>query len=177
MEKEQKQCVVEDCQKSLNAKGFCSMHLARLRTHGSLEIAKPKHSGLPEDVRFWKYVQITDDCWLWTGCVDRTVGYGEFGRAVTGRKIRVHRYVYELIKGPIPSGLQIDHLCRVRICVNPDHLEAVTQQENIRRGQSPPANNARKTHCVRGHELNGSNLIPMQHGHRRCRICRNGMKQ
>lgn len=171
MEQDTKQCTVEGCGKRLNARGYCSMHLARLRSHGTLEIARPKYSGLPEDVRFWKYVDVTDNCWLWTGCVDRTVGYGEFGRSVTGQRIRVHRYVYELIKGPIPLGLQIDHLCRVRICVNPDHLEAVTQQENNRRGQSPTAINARKTHCNKGHELQGSNLIRSRAGRRRCRTC------
>lgn len=92
-------------------------------------------------------------CWIWQGS---TVGDG-YGNIGTGGKFgpraRAHRVSYELIKGPIPDGLTLDHLCRVRACCNPDHLEPVTLEENKRRGFSPPAINARRDHtkCIHGH--------------------------
>lgn len=86
---------------------------------------------LPE--RFWRRVQEQEGgCWLWVGTVDR--GYGLL--SVDGKTVRAHRYSYETLVGPIPDGLQIDHLCRNRGCVNPAHLEPVTQVENIRRGDA-----------------------------------------
>ena len=84
----------------------------------------------------------------------------------------VHRFVYERLVGKIPEGLQIDHLCRVRHCANPAHMEAVTQRENILRGMSPAAENARKTHCPQGHPYEGENLFTYNQGRfRRCRAC------
>lgn len=84
-----------------------------------------------------------------------------------------HRVAYEATVGPIPKGLQVDHLCRNRLCVNPSHLEAVTPAENKRRGFSPPAINARKTHCIHGHELAGANVYYRKDrpGRRQCREC------
>lgn len=90
-------------------------------------------------------------CILWTGGVDP----GGYGRRVGGAY--AHRYACEQAKGPIPSGLVLDHLCRVRHCVNPDHLEPVTNCENILRGVSPVAVNARRTHCKNGHEFTEAN--------------------
>lgn len=87
-------------------------------------------------------------CWRWTGCKSPR-GYASISK--DGKVRSLHRLVYEIFKGPIPTGLQIDHLCRVRDCCNPEHLEAVTQQENLRRGIGPSAENARKTHCPLGH--------------------------
>jgi hypothetical protein len=85
----------------------------------------------------------------------------------------MHRYAYEALVGPIPDGKQIDHLCRNRACCNPEHLEPVTIQENIRRGEGPQAINARKTHCIRGHALSGDNLyLVPKSGRRNCVICR-----
>lgn len=123
----------------------------------------------PESGRFWAKVNKTETCWLWTGS-RKPEGYGEFG--IGGRrKTLAHRYSYELAKGPIPAGLVIDHLCRVRACVNPAHLEAVTQQTNILRGVGPPAQHAKLTHCLRGHPLEGENLRISKDGSRRCRTC------
>lgn len=82
-----------------------------------------------------------------------------------------HRVAYEIVKGPIPKGLQIDHLCRVPACINPNHLEAVTAQVNTLRGVSPAAQQARQTHCKRGHELNAVNMVRYGDGHRRCKTC------
>ena len=90
-------------------------------------------SRLTLEERFWAKVDLTLSCWLWTGALT-AAGYGQIGTG--GRrdpKVYAHRYVYELLVGPIPEGLHIDHLCRVRKCVNPAHLEPVTQGENNRR--------------------------------------------
>lgn len=91
-------------------------------------------------------------CWIWTGApsgpgANHGDGYGLF--SLRGRRLWAHRMSYELYVGPIPDGMQIDHLCRVRMCVNPAHPEAVTQRENLRRGS------ASRTHCRRGHALDG----------------------
>lgn len=93
-------------------------------------------------------------CWEWIGR-SITNGYGQV--KMNGCTRRAHRIVYERVKGPIPQGLTLDHLCRNRRCVNPDHLEPVTNRENLRRGMGLPARNARKTHCVRGHEFTPEN--------------------
>ena len=82
-----------------------------------------------------------------------------------------HRVAYEKAYGPIPEGLVIDHLCRNGLCVNPEHLEAVTRKENILRGEGACAQNARKTHCKRGHELIPENLIERSDGRRDCLLC------
>lgn len=105
--------------------------------------------------RFWSKVQKTETCWVWTAC--RTWGYGQFSVG-HNQRVRAHRYSYELLVGPIPDGLQIDHLCRNHACVRPDHLEPVTARENMIRGFGPAANNARKTSCQNGHPLSGNNL-------------------
>lgn len=108
-------------------------------------------------------------CWLWTGAT-YPAGYGKTG--VDGRTLLAHRVSYELFVGPIPEGLQLDHLCRVRNCVNPAHLEPVTAAENTLRGNGPAAVNARKSSCVRGHPLSGNNLYVCPRGRRECRKCR-----
>lgn len=89
-----------------------------------------------------------------------------------GRMYHSHRVAYELAKGPIPPGLQLDHLCRNPRCCNPEHLEPVTCRENVLRGVGIPAQRARMTHCDRGHELTPENIVPSA-GYRRCRTCYN----
>jgi hypothetical protein len=106
-------------------------------------------------------------CWLWTRPLTR-MGYGRF---YDHGYVMAHRVMYERVRGPIPVGLTIDHLCRRRNCVNPWHLEPVTLAENVLRGYSPAAICARKTHCLRGHPLSGDNLLNSPH--RICRTCHN----
>lgn len=107
-------------------------------------------------------------CWEWTGAVVAQ-GYGRFWN---GSEVRqAHRMVYEWAKGPIPDGLVLDHLCRVRHCVNPSHLEAVTNGVNLHRGVGPTATNAAKTHCKRGHEFTPANTFIPPGAWRRCRTC------
>src|SRR5438105_2573404 len=114
--------------------------------------------------RFWAKVEKTDTCWLWTASTANG-GYGAF--VLNDVIVRAHRFAYELLVGPIPEGLQLDHLCRVRHCVNPAHLEPVTQQENIRRGERATA-----THCPNGHEYTPENTQIRTGAHRPgTRVC------
>lgn len=119
--------------------------------------------------RFWSRVSVDPSgCWLWTGALS-LAGYGHAGSPRVNGDQYAHRAAYIAVKGPIPEGLGLDHLCRVRHCVNPEHLEAVTQRENIMRSPiQVSAINARKTHCKRGHELPpiGSSRV------RTCATCR-----
>ena len=105
-------------------------------------------------------------CWLWTGALN-SGGYGSF--SVDGRARSAHVVMYELFVGPVPNGLELDHLCRVRHCVNPDHLEPVTRRENIIRGMRPVIQRA-LTHCCRGHEFDEANTYRYA-GSRHCRAC------
>lgn len=118
-------------------------------------MGKHKNPGIGGGRRYWTAEEallsrrlITESgCWEWTGA--RSRGYGLL--AVNYRRWKAHRLSWELFRGPIPDDLTIDHLCRNKACFNPDHLEPVTQAENLRRGDTIPARNALKTHCPQGH--------------------------
>lgn len=136
--------------------------------------------------RISKQFLIGDGCWMWTGRPD---GNNYSRVTVDGKRSYGHIAMYELFVGPIPEGMTIDHLCHTndpdcpggsddphRLCVRPDHLEAVTLEENKRRGRSPAAVHARKTHCPQGHEYTEENTYWVMHNgkrrpSRRCRIC------
>lgn len=130
---------------------------------------RPRSPGWIDEDRGYK-----TPCWIWQGCLDNH-GYGQ-----TSRKgyYLIHRWTYEHYVGPIPDSLQLDHLCRVPACCNPDHLEPVTSRENTLRGTAPSAANARKTHCHNGHEFTPENTYIETYGARRCLACkRNGRLQ
>ena len=127
--------------------------------------------------RFWEKVDTSAGplgCWPWTASGSRD-GYGQF--SADGRGVRAHRFAYELLVGPIPEGLQLDHLCRNPGCVNPAHLEPVTGWENTMRGNTPAAINAAKAYCAKGHPLDEGNTFVETYPdgrfrQRRCLTCR-----
>lgn len=130
-----KPCSVADCAAPLLAKGLCHLHYHRLRVYGTTDAPQTEAS------RFWDKVDLgvlgerASDCWLWTGAVS-PAGYGTFttdGGRAGSRRVRAHRYAFTTIVGPIADGLELDHLCRVRHCVNPAHLEPVTHAVNLHR--------------------------------------------
>lgn len=166
-------CSQPDCLATVHtlASGLCQKHWTRQRRHGSVDAYYDMRTRTDPVTRFWGHVDKSGDCWLWTASRN-LLGYGEFNVYEDGRDWYAHRFAYEQTVGPIPDGLVLDHLCRNPSCVNPDHLEAVTQQENILRSPiAPAAINARKTHCLRGHEFTSMNTRIDARGGRRCRAC------
>lgn len=180
-------CSVDGCKNICEGRGFCSGHYQRIAKYGDAQPDKPLRTFVPRSAstedRFWAKVEKSDDgCWLWTGYI-KPNGYANFapggGRGVP--KPYVHRYSYELARGPIPDEMEIDHSCSVRHCVNPAHLEAVTRSVNIDRrniangwtplseqGPKPP-----KTHCKHGHAFDEENTYWQPDGAgRSCKACR-----
>ena len=120
--------------------------------------------------RFWRKVSPApaDACWMWHGAAN-SEGYGNVGR--NGKTYLAHRVAYEITNGPVPEGMDLDHLCMVRLCVNPAHLEAVTFLANMRRRYAAKPDE-RDTHCIRGHEYTPENTAVISTtGQRKCRIC------
>lgn len=126
------------------------------------------------DQRFWSKVDKTPDCWNWIA--GKTMGYGSFqiGTAKKGKTVLAHRLSYELLVQPIPVGLTIDHLCRNRACVKPDHLEIVCLAENIRRGMK----GILRTHCSKGHEFDSNNTYYYPNSkNKHYRVCKTCAKE
>lgn len=170
-------CSVSGCHRPLHAKGVCKQHRVHQRAGVPLAPIRPKGGGRSLAERFWEKVEKTEGCWLWMGARNST-GYGHIWMPELGTSIVAHRAVLHIVGREIPDGLQVDHLCRVRHCVNPEHLEPVTASENTRRipyelrgGQQFQK---AKTHCPQGHEYTPENtaLVPNAYGvARRCRVC------
>jgi hypothetical protein len=161
-------CSIDGCQRESWAAGRCHSHYEHHRRTGR------DRGPFPEtfEDRFWEKVtspHVPDRCWIWQAATDGGSRYGSIYR--DGRLVRAHRVAYEMLVGPIPDGLVIDHLCRVTLCVNPAHMEVVTQRENIMRGEAPTATNAVKTHCKRGHEFTPENTRLTRQGGRCCLSC------
>lgn len=126
--------------------------------------------------RFWSRVTVMPTgCWLWMGSL-HPERYGIF--CVDGRtRMFAHKWAYKALVGEYEDGLQLDHLCKVRQCVNPAHIDPVTPAVNNRRSNSRSARNLMKTHCVRGHPLSGPNLYVNYRGNRECKKCKRALNR
>lgn len=166
-------CSIEDCDRPAVARELCSTHYMRWYKKGTT--ADPVPATVEQ--RFWAKVDKDGPapearpnlgpCWLWSAAKWRN-GYGVFNDV--GSRY-AHRFAYAMLVGPIPDGLTIDHLCRVRRCVRPEHLEAVTGKVNTLRGEGPSAKQARKTECHAGHPFDLFNTYIDRRGRRHCRAC------
>ena len=126
-------CAALDCF-TVSRGTLCPRHYFRFRRHGDITVVKragrKPFSQSVQESRFWDRVNKTDTCWLWTGYV-KTNGYGQL--KVNRKNFHAHRFCYELCKGAIPAEMELDHLCRVRHCVRPEHLEPVPRAVNMQR--------------------------------------------
>lgn len=159
-------CSFDGCSSPHRSIGLCSRHYHQQLRGRPLTNDK---TFAPLFERLLAKVCIRGECWEWTGSTTNG-GYGVIWKGE--QQFRTHRLAYELFIGPIPKGLELDHLCSNPPCLRPEHLEAVTHKENCLRGVSPPAENARKTHCKRGHLFSDSNTYIVPRGGRECRICK-----
>lgn len=162
-------CAVEACERQAKNRQWCHGHYESWRRTG-VEPTEP-FLDTPEK-RFWAKVdKRPDGCWIWTGSTDGRGRYGSF--QYRGRVWRAHRAAYAMLVADPPADCDLDHLCRVTLCVNPAHLEPVTHRENVLRGENFSAINAAKVECLRGHDLTDpDNIYRAKGGGRQCQACR-----
>lgn len=156
------QCKVDDCWRPPHIRGFCGPHYNKVKRYGDPLAGKAVRSGATDLERWSHYIDVQGDCWIWTGSKN-SQGYSGF--YYHGGRQSGHVVGWLLLVGPVPAGLELDHLCRVPSCVNPDHLEPVTSRENTRRGAA-----YKGTRCVAGHF--DWYYRPDRPGARQCRECR-----
>lgn len=167
-----KSCSIPDCPNPFYGRSYCQRHYQSARNHGTL----PPITHPSVEDRFWSKVEKNgplwngSPCWLWTAYCDKD-GYGHWTPTHGAAGKRAHRVAYEILIGPIPEGLPLDHLCRNSPCCNPNHLEPVTDRTNILRGVGFAALNAKKTHCPKGHPYSLTNTYINSKGQRICRTC------
>lgn len=168
-------CLVVECSRRPAARGFCMPHYKRWRRWGDPLGARPV---VPPADRFRAAVVVgpapvdrpgLGNCHLWTGGRSKQ-GYGVFHPS-KGVYELAHRWAYVQARGAIPADLVVDHLCRVRTCVNADHMELVTNEENLRRGAGYGLRNGMRTTCIHGHEYTPENTYISPCGGIRCRAC------
>lgn len=168
------QCTVKECNRKVHGRGLCGMHYSRWRANGDPTTSKYARTKPSEEwviAKFLSQVEKTGTCWFWRGMIARN-GYGAFhipGPNKPHKTVRAHRFSYKAFKGKLPDfdprGLRLDHTCRNRHCVNPDHLELVSAQVNVAR--SWPAT---KPQCKHGHLFTPENTR-IYRGERKCRAC------
>jgi HNH endonuclease len=162
-------CSIDGCDRKHSGQGLCSAHYQRWRLHGTTDLLT-----LPPEERFWaKLRETADGCWEFTEGTAN--GYGLYH--VATKKVYAHRFAYTALIGEIPAGLDLDHLCRNRLCANPWHLEPVTRGVNVLRGQTLAAANLLKTHCPQGHPYTPENLVRSEKKGRKCRTCVNARRR
>lgn len=161
-------CIMPGCARQPKSRGYCGTHHQRILRHGSPDVNLRPELEMDEATRFWSSVEVAD-CWLWRS----DVGRDRYGKFFCGkRRVSAHRWAWKHLVGPIPDGLELDHLCKARKCVNPDHLEPVTHRENVLRSGNFVARYARRTYCVRGHPFDEVNTSMRKTTHGLARVCR-----
>ena len=162
-----RKCSVDACINLIGpkgARGWCTKHYQMWRLTGD-----PCGSTAPSaSARFWPKVNKGPGCWEWLNSKDGC-GYGMF--SYNGSSMRAHRWSYEALVGPIPPGMQLDHLCRNPSCVNPSHLEPVTRDENLARGWGRRVKSGWVDHCINGHPYSAENTYTNPKGALVCRTC------
>lgn len=161
-------CSIEDCELPKKARGWCRSHYERWKRWGDPLAGRPVFATIEE--RFLSHVIASEDgCWRWVSSRTHD-GYGTF-QIGARESVLAHRWSYTHWKGEISAGYHVDHLCRVRECVRPGHLEAVTPKENKRRSDLATGLGQCQTYCVNGHEFTEANTYVGQRGGRGCRAC------
>jgi hypothetical protein len=176
MAKNPRPCEVDGCERHVEAHDLCHTHYAYLRRTGR----RPTTAVPTSQARFEAKVNRNGPvpvaaphlgpCSLWTGAKSSGGRHGAV--SIDGKRMPAHRAAWVLAGRELPDGLDLDHLCKVTLCVRIDHLEPKTHRENVLCGDAPSAANARKTHCPKGHPLSGANLFIEAGGGRRCITCK-----